>query len=94
MKYLWQTWSVDELSGNTGDKLKIKFELKTERLKLYQGSVGFNLSGSTAALTFSSKINFSENDQIIFEDYYGEPLLKTNPIFTVIASFSVVLKVK
>jgi len=85
---IYQKYDVSSVTALIGDILKIDFELKTERPKLYQGTVNFNLSGNTAILTFSKKfnsnINIEENQSMIFETYNDEPILPTNPIFTIL----------
>ena len=81
----YQTW---DLSGMTDDTLKMELTLFTERPKLYQGEVNFILTGNTAYLKFkngfSSLFNIEEGEQIIFEDYEDNPILPTNPIFTIV----------
>jgi len=87
-KTIYQTYDVEQFSGNTSDILKFDFELKTERPKLYQGPATFDITGSVAYITFDRKINslinLEEGEQIIFEDYDDEPILPSNPIFTII----------
>ena len=89
MKTIYQTYNTDDFSGLTGDVLRFDFELKTERPKLYQGSAYFNLSGGSAIITFdrtlNSLINLEGGDQMIFEDYDDNPILSTNPIFTIVS---------
>lgn len=84
MKTIYQNW---QLSGNSGDIIKLNFELKTERPKLYQGSATFTVSGYTAYIEFNKKLNsligLEENQQIIFEDYNNNPIMN-NAIFTII----------
>jgi len=84
MKTVYQTWA---LSGNSGDMLRIDFELKTERPKLYQGSAKFTVSGSTAYIEFGKKLNsligLEENQQVVFEDYDDNPVMN-NTIFTIV----------
>lgn len=76
------------LTGTTNDTLKIDFILKTERAKLYQGSASFILTGGTAYITFNRKlnntINLTEDEQIIFEDFNDNPIISSNPIFTIV----------
>jgi len=76
-----------EMSGGTGETFKVELELFTERPKLYQGEIDFIFSGSTAILNFkkgfNSKFNITLGEKIIFEDYFDEPILPTNPIFTI-----------
>jgi len=80
----FQSWGE---TGNIGDELNLEITLFTERPKLYQGNVNFKLTGSTAYLLFekgfNSLFNINEGDSIIFEDYYDNPILPTNPIFTI-----------
>jgi len=84
MKTIYQNWQV---SGNSGDILKLNFELKTERPKLYQGTATFTITGDTAYIQFNKKLNsligLEENQQIIFEDYNDNPVMN-NAIFTII----------
>lgn len=83
MKTIYQTWS---LSGNSGDMLRLDFELKTERPKLYQGPATFTVSGTTAYIEFGKKLNsligLEENQQVVFEDYDDNSVMN-NAIFTI-----------
>jgi len=89
MKTIYQTYNTNDFSGLTGDILRFDFELKTERPKLYQGTAYFNISGSSAIITFdrtlNSLINLEGGEQMIFEDYNDNPILSTNPIFTIVS---------
>jgi hypothetical protein len=70
-------------SGYTN--LNISIELKTDRPKMYQGEVTFKLLNNTALLTFTKAYDslLKEGDEIIVEDYYGNPLISANPIMTI-----------
>lgn len=85
MKTIYQTY---DLTGNTGEELKINIELKSERAKIYQGQATFKLNGYTAEITFAKKFNslfnITAGEQIIFEDYDDNPILASNPIFTIV----------
>jgi len=89
MRTIYQNYDIVSLSASTSQSLRFDFELKTERPKLYQGLVNFNLDGSQAILTFNRKlnslINLEEGEQMIFEDYDDESILPGNPIFTIIS---------
>jgi len=77
----YQKWNE---SGIIDDELTLKITLYTERPKLYQGRVDFILSGNTALLKMYSDFDKLDiNDTIIFEDYNDNPIIPTNPIFTV-----------
>ena len=81
----YQNWVM---SGNSGETFKMELNLKTERPKLYQGEVNFILTGGTAYLKFkegfNSTFNIEEGETMIFEDYDDNPILPTNPIFTIV----------
>lgn len=87
-KTIYQSWDLTQFSGTTNDELKFDFELKTERPKLYQGEANFKISDNLAYITFNKRINslinFEEGQQIIFEDYDDNPIMNSNPIFTII----------
>jgi len=89
MKTIYQTYDTNNLTATTNDTLRFDFELKTERPKLYQGSATFVISGGTANITFNkslnSLINLDSGEQMIFEDYDDNPILSTNPIFTIVS---------
>lgn len=76
------------LTGVSGDVLKTDFTFYTERTKLYQGPVSFILSSDTAYITFdrgfNSLIEMEPGEQFIFEDYNDQPILPSNPIFTIV----------
>jgi len=89
MRTIYQKYNLDSLTTSISQKLRFDFELKTERPKLYQGGVHFNLNGNQATLTFArsfnSLINLEEGEKMIFEDYDDNPILPGNPIFTIIS---------
>jgi hypothetical protein len=82
----YQTYDLSGASIN--DILKMNIELYTERPKIYQGEVTFDISGTTAILNFArpfnSFFNVEEGNSFICEDYNGNPIINGNPIFTVI----------
>ena len=77
-----------DMTGDTGDLMRVNIELFTERPKIYQGEVSFDISGSTATLYFTrgfnSFFNIEEGQSFIFEDYNDNSILDPNPIFTVV----------
>jgi len=84
----YQNWDT---SGLSGDTFNLELTLYTERPKLYQGTVDFTLNNNDAILNFNNmSINLYENQQIIFEDYFDQPILSTNPIFTVVKKINTI----
>ena len=86
-------------TGQTGNELKLEFDVRTERPTVYKGGVTIDNTsygtGTTAVILFDLGLNsllntdkeileLQEGQEIMFEDYTGDLTFASNPIYKVI----------